>query len=340
MNFEHGGDIYSFAKKLDCNISDIVDLSSNINFIKPNLDIDFNSLNISSYPNYNSLKDAISNNYNISIDNFELYNGASVAIYSLLKRLKYQDIVLYAPIYLEYKKFASLNGYNIKYIDRFNMINEDIPFQSLVVFVNPSTPDGAFYNIDTLINRWIEREATIIIDESFLDFTPYKSAIEYINRYDKIYIIKSMTKFYSSAGIRVGLVISNIENIIDINRDEPLWKISEFDSKYLEYALKDKKFANISRDITQKNRELLIKILKKYREIEKIYPSTTNYILIKLRYINAIEFQNRLIPYKIMVRDCWNFDFLDNNFIRVAIKDIESINSLENALNNILSLRE
>ncbi len=50
--FEHGGDINSFAKELNCDIKQIIDLSSNINFIKPKIDFDFTSLDISSYPDY------------------------------------------------------------------------------------------------------------------------------------------------------------------------------------------------------------------------------------------------------------------------------------------------
>jgi len=129
----------------------------------------------------------------------ELFNGASTAIYSLFRELDLEECYLYAPLYLEYKKSAILNGYKITDINRFTDINRDITKNSLVVFVNPSTPDGEFYNIYPLLQKWVEKNVTILIDESFLDFTPFQSATNYINSYDKLYIIKSMTKFYSSA---------------------------------------------------------------------------------------------------------------------------------------------
>ncbi len=332
MEFKHGGDINEFAKDNNFSINDIIDLSSNINFIRPELDIDFNSLNISPYPNYNNLREAIAKNYFINSKQLEIFNGATTAIYSLFRELNLKDIVLYAPIYLEYKRSAILNGYSINYIDRFKNINQDIKRNSLVVFVNPSTPDGKFYNIEALLKIWIKKRATILIDESFLDFTPFKSALKYIEEYNRLYILKSMTKFYGSAGIRVGIIISNIENIERLKKNEPLWKISEFDSQYLQSAFRDIYFLKKSRDINSKNRDRVIEILKKVKYIDKVYPTVVNFILIKLKEINSKEFQEILIPSKIMVRECSNFDFLDNSFVRIAIKDSKAIDKLEDIL--------
>ena len=330
---QHGGEIQSFADKNGYNIDEVVDLSSNINFIKPRLDIDFNRLNISSYPNYNSLKESIAKHYSIESGQIELFNGGSVAIFSLFREVDLRNLYLYAPLYLEYKRCAIINQYSISYINRFrNIYNNDIEENSLVIFVNPSTPDGKFYNIDKLIHIWIKKRVTILIDESFLDFTPFKSAIEYIQKYSKLYILKSMTKFYSSAGIRIGILISNRINIEKLNKKEPIWKISEFDTQYIQSVLRDKNFAEKSKTINSKNRDRVIKILKRVDYIEKIYPSVTNFILIKLRNITAERFQNLLTPYKIMIRNCSNFDLLDNRFVRIAIKDNLAIDKLENAL--------
>jgi len=332
MNFEHGGNVEEFAKKIGCRVDEILDLSSNINFVKPKIDINFNSLDISSYPNYDKLKTLIAQNYNINSCELELFNGATTAIYSLLRELDLEECYLYSPLYLEYKKSAILNGYNITYINRFTDINRDIKENSLVVFVNPSTPDGEFYNIYPLLKKWVEKNVTILIDESFLDFTPFQSATTYINSYDKLYIIKSMTKFYSSAGVRVGAIISNSKNIQKIYQKEPLWKISQFDNAYMQSALKDREFSEKSIALNSKNRDRVIEILENSKYIDKVYHSLTNYLLIKLKTIKAKEFQKRLIPYKIMIRDCSNFDFLDSSFIRIAIKDDKSIDRLREAL--------
>ncbi|HHH51413.1 MAG TPA: aminotransferase class I/II-fold pyridoxal phosphate-dependent enzyme [Campylobacterales bacterium] len=332
MSFKHGGNIKEFAKNIGCRVDEVIDLSSNINFVKPQIDIDFNSLDISAYPNYDTLKESIAKNYKIKTNQLELFNGASTAIYSLFGQLDLKECSLYAPLYLEYKKSAILHGYKINYINRFTDIYHEIKENSLVVFVNPSTPDGEFYNLYPLLKKWIDKNATILIDESFLDFTPFESATNYINGYNKLYIIKSMTKFYSSAGIRVGAIISNSQNIKNIQKREPLWKISQFDSAYIQSSLRDKQFNQHSTVINNKNRDRVIELLEKSRYIEKVYPSFANFVLVRLKDIEAQKFQQKLIPYKIMIRDCSNFDFLDSSFVRIAIKDDLAIDRLREAL--------
>lgn len=333
--FEHGGQIEKFALELGCDVSEIIDLSSNINFVKPQINVDFNTLDISSYPTYDKLYEKIASNYGVQSDEIELFNGGSSAIFTLFKHLNLESCTIYSPAYLEYKK-ASLNfGYKLNLINRFENIDVEIKKNSLVIFVNPSTPDGKYYELEELMNKWMENSCTILIDESFLDFCDKPSAIEYLKTYDKLYILKSMTKFYSSAGIRVGTIVSTKENIEKLKEFEPMWKLSQFDSIYLQNALEDKVFKSVSIKINEKNRIELESILKSSSFVDEISTSSANYMLVKLKDIKAKEFQERLKPYKIMVRDCSNFDYLDDRFIRVAVKSSNANDSLKRALKHI-----
>lgn len=329
---QHGGNIKAFSQEIGCEVHEVIDLSSNINFVKPILDIDFNTLDISAYPNYDELYEEIAKLYRVKTSQIELFNGATTAIYSLFRQLGLKECTLYAPCYLEYEKSALLYGYEINHINRLIDINQEIKAKSLVIFVNPSTPDGKFYELERLMHKWIEKECTVLIDESFLDFTSYESATKYLKDYDKLYILKSMTKFYSSAGIRVGAILSNEKNIRELQSREPLWKISQFDSHYLQSALRDEEFSLKSRTLNDKDRDYLIDILEKCEDIEEVYSSCVNFVLVKLKNIDAKAFQEKLILYKIMVRNCSNFEFLDESFVRIAVKDMEALRSLEYGL--------
>jgi threonine-phosphate decarboxylase len=331
-NYKHGGNITAFSQEIGCELSEVIDLSSNINFIKPHINVDFNNLEIAPYPNYDKLENAIAKLYHIQKEELELFNGATTAIYSLFRELNLNHATLYSPCYLEYKKAAHAHNYSIDFINRFEDIDQEVKENSLVIFVNPSTPDGKFYDIEELMKKWIEKRCTLLIDESFLDFTPFESAIKYLKTYDKLYILKSMTKFYSSAGIRVGALLSNAKNIKAIKAKEPLWKISEFDSQYLQSALNDNSFVKKAKEVNDTHRKMLESLLKSSPLVEKVYPSRANYLLIKLKTINAIELQNRLLPYKIMIRNCSNFDGLNNHYVRIAVKDKSSIERLKEAL--------
>jgi len=114
--FEHGGDVTAFAKACGCDISEVIDLSSNINFVKPHVNIDFNALDIAPYPNYETLYESIASHYGVNIEEIELFNGGSSAIFSLFRLLKGNHkglplrCTIYSPAYLEYKKAAGFLG--------------------------------------------------------------------------------------------------------------------------------------------------------------------------------------------------------------------------------------
>ncbi len=335
MQQPHGGNIVAFAKEIECDVSEVIDLSSNINFVKPKIELDFNSLNISSYPNYNKLESAIAKLYDIDIRELELFNGATTAIYTLFRELRLRECVLYAPCYGEYEKSAKVNGYTIHYINRFENIYKSVPKHTLIIFVNPSTPDGNFYNIERLMQHWIEQECTILIDESFLDFTHYESVTNYLKKYNKLYILKSMTKFYGSAGIRIGALLSCKKNIQAIQSKEPLWKISEFDSHYLQSSLKDTTFKKRSKKENIDNKEFLITIFQQFKYTEHVYPSSVNFILVKVHGIDAVSLQKALSNFKILIRNCANFYHLDNKYIRIAVKSRSNLYILKKALLSI-----
>lgn len=335
--FSHGGGIEKFSQELGCKKEEVIDLSSNINFIKPKIDIDFNSLDISAYPVYEKLYESIAQNYNISTTQLELFNGGSSGIFTLFNHLNLSVCSIYSPAYLEYKKAGKKMGYTIELINRLGEMKT--PQEgSLVVFVNPSTPDGSYYEMEELLRSWQSLNCTVLIDESFLDFTDSQSVIKYLSKYPKLYILKSMTKFYSSAGIRVGCIISNEDNIENLSKKEPMWKISQFDSTYLQEAFKDSEFKTFAKEENKKNRVVLKKVLESSSLIKKVYESIANYFLVELDTLEAKEFQELLLPYKILIRDCSNFDFLDERYVRIAVKDLNAIKTLQRALSEIEKL--
>jgi len=335
MNFTHGGDVTSFALEVDCEISDVIDLSSNINFIKPDINIDLNTINISSYPTYEKLYKNIANLYDVQNTQIELFNGASSAIFSLFKFFDTKLCYIYSPAYLEYKKAAMTFEYEVELINRFVDLDKEVLSNSLVVFVNPSTPDGSFYDMDALLSKWMAKNCTILIDESFIEFSMQKSCLEYINKYDKLYILKSLTKFYNCAGVRIGSVLSSTKNIANIKRYEPMWKISELDMTYINDIIEDEKFPQISKAINITNKEYLIQILKSFKYTNQIFDSSANFVLVQLKNIKAKELQELLKPHKIMIRDCSNFDFLDDEFVRIAVKSKKNLNTLKEALSSL-----
>jgi threonine-phosphate decarboxylase len=118
---QHGGNIYAFAPQVGCLPEQVVDFSANIN---PRQAVDLHSLlsvSLTPYsdPDYGLLKQAITQHYPIPANaDIEVFNGACAAIFALLRYLQPCDVVLYAPLYGEYKRFAERLGCTIYIINR------------------------------------------------------------------------------------------------------------------------------------------------------------------------------------------------------------------------------
>lgn len=334
----HGGDIYKFAKKIGCSTNEIIDFSSNIHF---NQAVNWRelTLNLQPYsdPDYTELRYAIKQRYFLADDvELELYNGASAAIFALLRFLASDCVVFYAPIFSEYEKVISYFECDVQLINRFNedLIFKPVPKNSTIIFVNPSTPDGKIYDMYELFKHWKNKNCKIIVDESFLDFCYFPSMLEVIADYDQLFIVRSLCKFYGCAGVRVGFIAAQKKTIQALKGYEPMWKISTFDNIYMQAALKNKKFIEQTRNDISHLRPKLERVLIKSNLFEKIYDGSTNFILARLENKN-LNLQNELEQFKILIRECDSFDFLNSKDIRFAVKSKADIEKLAYALESI-----
>jgi threonine-phosphate decarboxylase len=328
---EHGGDIYAVSKQLECKPEDIVDFSSNINLYQKELELLLTSQEIARYPekSYEDFRTLVAKKYLLKKSQVSLFGGATAAIYALFTSLKRKDVYLYAPLYGEYKKAAMAAKKNIFIINRIEDETEMPTPESIVVFVNPSTPEGYYYeNIKELLAEWIALECTIILDESFLEFEELDSMREEINNYKRLYIIQSFSKFYSCAGVRVGAIFSNKKNSEKLQ--QPLWHLSALDVNFLSLRLQDEDFIQKSRELHRVQKEELINILTDSKLFTEIVESDANFVLVHC--LDGEVLWEKLLQKKILVRKCASFDFLNDNWLRFAVKDRASNARLKETL--------
>jgi len=327
---KHGANIYKYAKELDCEPEEIIDFSSNINLYQPEAELKFSNAVITKYAdsNYSELRNTIAKQYRLESPQISLYNGATAAIYTLLASLKQKRVYLYAPLYGEYEKAALASGKDIYKINRIEDIDQEIDAKSIVIFVNPSTPEGSYYDLDELFLMWKKKKCTIILDESFLEFEGLKSLRNQVQDYKKLYIIQSFSKFYSCAGVRIGAIFTHEKNSAKIA--PPLWNISSLDVEFLKGRLEDEAFKTKSKELHSIQKAELLTILKDANIFDQIVESDANFILVHTP--NAEALFERLLAHKILVRTCGSFDYLGNEWLRFAVKDKASHEKLKAAL--------
>ena len=102
--------------------------------------------------------------------------------------------------------------------DEFNIINEDYYGENGgVIFPNPNAPTALYKDLDSvedIIKR--NQDVVVIVDEAYIDFGG-KSALELIDKYENLLVVRTFSKSRSMAGLRIGYAMGNAELIKALN---------------------------------------------------------------------------------------------------------------------------
>ncbi|MCF8000806.1 MAG: threonine-phosphate decarboxylase CobD [Halanaerobiales bacterium] len=357
MEQKHGGNIENIAEKYNIHKENIIDFSVNINFVGPPPDVYSRLKNelesITRYPEVDSktLKKKLANKYGFEKDNYIIGNGAVELIYILVKVLKPKQSLVYAPTFSEYEKalrtvYSQINYHYLKRGNKFKLDIEELKADltdeiDLFFLCNPNNPTGDFISkeeVKQILKHNEKHNIFTIIDEAFVDFLDRNiSAISLLKKYDKIFILRSLTKFFAIPGLRLGFGIGK-QGIIDkMNGFKDPWNVNILAQKAGEIILNQDEYIKLTKKAIYKEKLFLYQELKKIEKIEVYYPNA-NYIFIDLKNsgYNSTAVYEKLAKKGILIRNCRNYRGLDDNYIRIAVKSREDNKKLLNRLKSFL----
>lgn len=334
----HGGKIIDLIKDSK---EKYIDFSANINSygldkrIKKEIVLTVD--NIKHYPstNYKKLSEKICYIHNIDKDFIHLGNGASDLIYRLavcfflLKNNKLRISLPY-PSFIEYEKsFEAFDNieksyYRLDFDKPFNLEELNLANTDIIYICNPNNPSSTLISkkkLFDLANRCKKQKIFLIIDECFMDFVNNEeeySLISEIKNNKYIIILRSFTKIFALAGLRLGYILSSNKDILTkMDNLFPTWNINSLAFVAGNFACEI--YDDIRKKVLisiEKERVYLTKNLKKLNF--KVYESKANFILFKNFY--DIDLEKELLKNNILIRSCANFKGLDKTYYRIAIK--------------------
>lgn len=211
-----------------------------------------------------------------------------------------------------------------------------------LILINPDNPSGSYISYNDLIEiiaKFNQEGKKIIIDESFIDFADEDKRYSLIDdnildEYEKLIVIKSISKSYGVPGLRLGVLATSNRDIISTIKDNmPVWNINSFAEYFLQiFVPYNKKYVESCTKIVDARNEFISELNK--ISFIKTYDSQANYIMIKLLNINSSELTLFLLNnYNILIKDLSNKDgFEKGNFIRIAVKSKDENRLLISAL--------
>ena len=354
-SFGHGGNAKEISRTNKIDYNKILDFSANINPLgMPNSvkKAIIEGLNeAEKYPDitYFELKNAIGEFENINKENLILGNGAAEVLFNIVRGINPKNTLILAPTFSEYEEATkAINGnityYNLKEENNFCIQEDILDYISsevdLLFICNPNNPTGVITSKDQLLKILIKAKMNnvmVLIDESFLDFIEEDfSMISHITEYENLIIMKSLTKFFALPGIRIGYgICGNIELIEKIEKICPAWNINVFAEIATKTGIKDESYIKKSITFIKDEKKYLYNELKKISGLI-VYEPSVNFILLKT-LIN-INLKNELLKNDILIRSCSNYEGLDDNYYRIAVRTHEENSKLIHNIRNIFEV--
>ena len=315
------------------------------------LKMNFETL-LTQYPSGLKVNNLLASKYfNIKEEYILVGNGAAELIKAVMNTLK-DNIGFIRPTFEEYpNRYDSqkhiifkpeTEGFKYSYQDIINYF-DDKDIKTLVI-INPDNPSGNYITkkgLFELLNWSVKKEINLLIDESFVDFSIEEDSTllkdEIIEKHKNLIIVKSISKSYGVPGLRLGIIAtSNFELLQNIKKEVSIWNINSFGEYYMQIYGKYEKVYKNSLDKIKSAREIFINDLREIKELQ-VFDSQANYILIKIleKYSSEELTKVLLNDYEIYIKDLKGKAGIDDNFIRIAIRDTEDNKYCINALKEV-----
>ncbi len=260
------------------------------------------------YPNPNAIAlcQAASDVFEIPPDWITVGNGSDELI-SLIVRTFVEpgETVVYPmPTYVLYRTVAQLQDtqpIEVAYSENFDFpLQNLIEAQGKVTFIAaPNSPTGNAVPLDQLEALATALSGLLVIDEAYVDFTDV-NALPLLQKHQNIIILRTLSKSYSLAGLRLGLAIAPPTLIANLKQVKDSYAVDAIAALLGAAAIRDQAYKNLNVEKILRSRTILQQNL-----IElgfQVWPSEANFLLVKPPRGEALELQQAIKERGVLIR--------------------------------------
>lgn len=338
-SLRHGGNLEVLARRSGRAADSLLDFSANINPLgmpaaaRAALIAGIDALGHYPDPACTALRAAIGQHLGVAPDQILVGNGAEQLIWWLPRLVDARRVLVTAPAYLDYGRAAEVWQRPLVSIpllpeDGFALdlgrLSTQLRAGDLVWIGQPNNPTGRLVDPEALRRAVIDHpQVDWAIDEAFIDFV---SGTESAVRWElpNLIVIRSMTKFYALAGLRLGYAVLAPARAAAFTRLLPEWSVNSLAAAAGTAILNDPalpEFSQRTRALIGTERRRLTEALRRLGL--EVIDSAANYLLLRLpeQAPTAADLAARLLCSEgIAVRVCDNYAGLDARYLRIAVR--------------------
>ena len=344
----HGGNLAWAAALAGCSPDAILDFSASINPLGPPesaiaaIQLHLQHLKAYPDPDYHTLRASLSEVHQVPSEWILPGNGsAELLTWACWDLSELDRTFLVTPAFGDY--WRALKAFNAK-VQKCPLLSPEETFLSLesenwekeirsalktdnsgigrgLLLNNPHNPTGKLFSKETIL-PYLEKLALVVVDEAFMDFLPpqeEQSLIPLVEEFPNLVILRSLTKFYSLPGLRLGYAIAHPERLRRWQQRRDPWPVNALAAAAGVALIKDGVFQQQTWDWLKSARASLFQGLAEIPGLRP-YPSAANFLLVQSASPSSSVQESLLKHSQILIRDCLSFPELGDSYFRVAVR--------------------
>jgi histidinol-phosphate aminotransferase len=237
------------------------------------------------------LKKAISDRFGVRREEVFVGNGSNELIELIVRTfvLEGEEVLTSASTFIAYKLAAQAHGRTLvevpmrdRHYDLAGLRERLTPRTKVVFLANPDNPTGTWFLEGALeaFLRSVPREVLVVLDEAYFEFVDapgFPNGLEVRKRYPNILVLRTFSKIYGLAGLRLGYGFARAEVVEYLDRVRAPFNVNLVAQAAGVAALGDEDHVKRSRALVQVERPLLQRGLEVLGAV--VSPSQGNFLL-------------------------------------------------------------
>jgi histidinol-phosphate aminotransferase len=284
---------------------------------------------LAAYPDGRAARAAVAARHGLPAERVLLTAGAAEAFVLLARALKVQRPVVVHPQFTEPEAALRDAGHSVDRVllraeDGFRLDPEAVPEAAdLVVIGNPTNPTSVLHPAE-VIAQLARPGRILVVDEAFMDAVPgEREALAGRVDVPGLVVLRSLTKTWGLAGLRIGYVLAAPETIEDLERAQPLWPVSTPALAAAQACVGPRGVAEAAHAAHRvaADRAHLLAGLARFATagLRVVEPAEGPFLLVRLPHAAAVRRRLRDLGYAVRRGD--TFPGLDEEWLRLAVRD-------------------
>ncbi|MET7693532.1 Rv2231c family pyridoxal phosphate-dependent protein CobC [Streptomyces sp. NPDC005483] len=301
---------------------------------------------LAAYPDGRRARATVAARHEVPVERVLLTAGAAEAFVLLARALTVRHAVVVHPQFTEPEAALRDAGHEVHRVllreeDGFRLDPAAVPEEAdLVVVGNPTNPTSVLHPAAT-VAELARPGRTLVVDEAFLDAVPgEREALAGRTDVPGLVVLRSLTKTWGLAGLRIGYVLAAPETIAALERAQPLWPVSSPALAAAVACMEPRALAEAAHAAhrVSTDRAHLVAGLREFAPdgLRVVEPAEGPFVLVRLPKATVVRRHLRDLGFAVRRGD--TFPGLGEEWLRIAVRDRATVNRFLQVLDQAVTL--